>query len=535
MMNNKEASLYQTECAKQVFDLICAGKRRVTLLIPAGAGKTVISILIAEKICTTYQKALIITDKKALADCCNSMIKEYEAKSIECITVDELLNEQRNVDLLILHCLNVGYRLKVNDYISKNNSTIVVSMNDTPFNSNTNTQDKFISYTVNNKQGLSLDVQIQNRRNTDKPSPVISEYYKKIIAYYMKMGNIKPVVYATERIVDVRDIFLADKNEKLEITSKIKEDKEQTVNEIHQLSEIIAVSKNEELLKIIEKLKRRLEFCEKLLANCGIPKETLDKEFDKIESMRDELKDKFYNPDGSINESIMSQYEKDVTECVEECSKNVITDENREIAAEELKNFLSENVWNNKLCDKTKSFLITSRINYKAMSDMENKSVLDYSGVCLLVTKALDVEIARRLYDEYCIYLERRFPRPRNLNRWPNSLLNNEHTDIIEPKDFTLGTVMYVVGIDNEGHVKNQYVYNRFKEFAKDELYNRGLSDNERENRIVNMVKCVEKIRNDYRNPSAHRNELNDVTAEECMDYVLKTYKKMKEILEDMR
>ena len=49
------------------------------------------------------------------------------------------------------------------------------------------------------------------------------------------------------------------------------------------------------------------------------------------------------------------------------------------------------------------------------------------------------------------------------------------------------------------------------------------------------MVKYVEKVREDYRNPSAHREKIDLVTAEACMDYMLETYKKLKEILEDMR
>lgn len=96
-------------------------------------------------------------------------------------------------------------------------------------------------------------------------------------------------------------------------------------------------------------------------------------------------------------------------------------------------------------------------------------------------------------------------------------MLNKEGTSCLENNNFTLGTVMYVIECNIEGTIKNNYVYNKFKEFAKRELYRNSLSEEERECRIKNIVKYVEKVRVDYRNPAAHRNSLNAISAESCI------------------
>lgn len=74
-----------------------------------------------------------------------------------------------------------------------------------------------------------------------------------------------------------------------------------------------------------------------------------------------------------------------------------------------------------------------------------------------------------------------------------------------------------------------------FKKFAKEELYLPMILYEECEQKIKNIVKYVEKVRVDYRNPAAHRHSLDAVSAEACMGYIIETYKKLKEILEDMK
>ncbi len=518
-MNNKQR-YYQEECANQVYNLVCRGKRKITILVPAGAGKTAISVLIAEKICRSNQKAFIVTERQEGVESCNDIIQELGADSVQCITLDHLISEKLNAELYVLYALRPMARKRIAEYLGKNNSSIVVSLGEPHFEATGTRAD----YVVNT-EGFDINIEVNEA----------SASFARLVAYYKLMRNAKPLVYCTEGIIDIRDIMTATSQEKNALSEILKEDRNRLAQEMCQLSSEATANNDSELLEVIEKQKRQLQYYEQLLVSCGIPKTTLDEEFEKIESLREKMKNDFYNADGSVNESAMSQFETAVAESVIRATRHVLTLENMDRYEDDLKDQMSEDVWKNKLSDDSRSCLITAKMNYESMLQMENKKELDYSGVCLLVTKALDVEMYRRLYTSYVDYLDKKYKRPGNLERWPNSILNKDRTDVLEAKDFTLGSVMFVVGVDREGNVKNSYVYRLFKEYAKDELYKRSLTDSEREIRVKNMVKYVEKVRMDYRNPSAHRNAMDYVTAEACMDYMLETYKKIKEILEDMR
>ncbi|SEP84622.1 Type III restriction enzyme, res subunit [Lachnospiraceae bacterium RM5] len=515
-----EPRYYQKECAEKVYNLVCNGKRRITILVPTGAGKTMISVLIAAKLHTYYQKAFIVAERQEIVGSCNDMIREMGVESVQCITMERLIVEKLNAELCILYSLRPTARKKITEYLGENNSSIVVSLGEPHFDRTEAKPDN-----VYKTECFDVNIEVNETSNS----------LERLTAYYKKLGNIQPLVYSTESIIDIRDIMTATPQEKGILSEKLKNDRNILANDISQLSYVATSSNDTELLEMITKQGRKLRYYEQLLASCGISKATLDEEFEKIESLRNKLKDAFYNSDGLINESVMAQFETAVAESVVRITRHVLTLENRDRYEDVLKELMSEDVWKNKLSDESRSYLITAKMNYESMLQMENIKELDFSGVCLLVTKALDVEMSRRLYTSYIDYLDGRYRRPGSIREWPGSMLNKEQSDVLEAKDFTLGSVRFVVGVDKEGNVKNRYVYSLFMDFAKDELYKQSINAFDRETKVKNMVSYVEKIRVDYRNPSAHRNTMDFVTAEACMDYMLETYKKMKEILEDMR
>lgn len=515
-----EPRFYQKECANQVFRKICEGKRKITVLVPAGSGKTVIAALIAEKVCTSYQKALIVTEHRVIEKACNDKLDQLELPFLESITIDKLITKNISADLYILYSLKPSSRKRVSEYLGCSNSAIIVSFGEPNWTKQPEKTD-FIYKSEN------MVVELEIHKNKESLCH-LAEYYKM-------MGNVLPFVYSTESIIDIRDIMVANPEEKKVLTEKIKNDRNELAHEIIQLSEAVSKNNDSELLGIITKQKRKLDYYEQLLMSCGIPKDVLEEEFEKIESLREELKEDFYTSEGVINETVISQFETAVADSIVRITRRILTLENEDRYEDILKELVSKDVWDNKLSEASKSYLITAKMNYESMIQMENREELEFSGVCLLVTKALDVEIARRLYVLYLEYLEDRFPFPQKIEKWPKSMLDKEKTDILEAKDFTLGSVAYVVGVDKEGNIKNSYVYRLFTDYARQELYKSNLNESLREMKIKNIVKYVEKIREEYRNPSAHRERIDLITAEECMDYMLETYKKLKEILEDMR
>lgn len=75
-------------------------------------------------------------------------------------------------------------------------------------------------------------------------------------------------------------------------------------------------------------------------------------------------------------------------------TKNNIDDYDKKQAEDELINSLGINAWN-KLSNQSKTFLTTSKITYWNLQRLDD--IIDYSGVCLLVTKALEVELTSKV------------------------------------------------------------------------------------------------------------------------------------------
>lgn len=81
---------------------------------------------------------------------------------------------------------------------------------------------------------------------------------------------------------------------------------------------------------------------------------------------------------------------------VDECAGRIVDElkhsygqKEQEVEENKLRALLGDSAWN-KLQESSKSFLISSRVMYNSLVGMKSK--IDYSGVCLLVTKALEVE-----------------------------------------------------------------------------------------------------------------------------------------------
>lgn len=133
-------------------------------------------------------------------------------------------------------------------------------------------------------------------------------------------------------------------------------------------------------------------------------------------------------------EKIISGYAEECSiRLVEQISKANIEKE-YSVEKEKLILSLDTSAWN-KLDESSKDFLITAKITYNTLLKM--KDIVDYSGVCILVTKAIETEMKRRFYNEYMGYLKRKYPEKNNYKEYPTSLLNKFNKPV-KSKDFTL-------------------------------------------------------------------------------------------------
>ena len=102
---------------------------------------------------------------------------------------------------------------------------------------------------------------------------------------------------------------------------------------------------------------------------------------------------------------------------------------------------LGEAAWG-KMDESSKFFLISARVMYNSLVRMKSK--IDYSGVCLLVTKALEVESSKRFFKGFVAYMKSEYPGKSRLNEWPIGLLDRTGNPLIAEK-FSMGNISEIL------------------------------------------------------------------------------------------
>ncbi len=181
-----------------------------------------------------------------------------------------------------------------------------------------------------------------------------------------------------------------------------------------------------------------------------------------------------------------------------------------------------------KLDESSKSFLISSKVIYKKLEAIGD--IVDYSGVCLLVTKALEVEMKKRFRTYFITFLKNRYGN--NFRQYPTGLLDRKQLDkghyiLGTEYGFTFGTVAYVLCFYD--HTENDK--QKLLEFCK-HVCLPDLNEDDAFSLLQKYAAEIERIRKDYRNPTAHTAQLNMIKAKECMDLVIDVEKLLKKMLD---
>ena len=124
-------------------------------------------------------------------------------------------------------------------------------------------------------------------------------------------------------------------------------------------------------------------------------------------------------------------------ECVDSIISNVANHFNKQEYGTELtklKLSFGDGAWN-KLDESSKTFLVSSKIMFNQFVGMED--IVDYSGVCLLVTKALEVEMSNRFCSKYITYLKAKYPGKDpgkgDVSKFPYSMLDRYGRPLTTP------------------------------------------------------------------------------------------------------
>lgn len=105
---------------------------------------------------------------------------------------------------------------------------------------------------------------------------------------------------------------------------------------------------------------------------------------------------------------------------------------------------MGEEAWK-KLTDESKRFLITAKFMFEENVILEDS--VDYSSICLLASKAIEVELAKRFVKSYCKYLEERCGNQYSI--WPSAVIKKDQDGALLPiseSDYMLGNTPFILG-----------------------------------------------------------------------------------------
>lgn len=249
---------------------------------------------------------------------------------------------------------------------------------------------------------------------------------------------------------------------------------------------------------------------------------------EKLEYLNNEFEDYRDLIEDSLKKELPEEeYEKIISKFSDKCVKKIRSSIEEDVLGsndckkmkEELIGTLGKSAWK-KLSRQSKRFLITSKITFNSLHKLGDD--IDYSGVCLLVTKALEVELTKRFYKGFNKYIEDN-----------NIPLEKHHTSLVEEDDdenlqivpdykITLGSMRYILchkkHYDPEIHEKNLSI---LTEYSKAKLFTDSHTDEEIKKTLRKYGKEIKNITYSYRNPAAHTDELQCRQAKKCLDYVI--------------
>lgn len=304
----------------------------------------------------------------------------------------------------------------------------------------------------------------------------------------------------------------------------------------------------DELKRENNELLRKVDENTTLLKKCLGIIEDVKEGVDRVESKVDDLHSKIDNITTQIStlqsitskqldkelpmekfEEIMKLYMDECIDQIMKHSSNFKADKDYKIVKTELINeSIGKEEWN-KLCKKSKTFLITSKVMYNHLLDMPD--MMDYSGICVLITKALEVELKRRFFTDFLKYLDKEYYY--DYNQYPTTLLYQKRKPLFS-ETFTMGNIVYVMCPEKDKYSKSKEKNNnktKLMEYCKKCIFSR--YEENKINELINQYgSSIEEIKDKYRNPSAHTNCIKQVDAKECLNLVLDVEKLLKQMLD---
>ena len=300
----------------------------------------------------------------------------------------------------------------------------------------------------------------------------------------------------------------------------------------------------EEKDELIKKQQNQIEkITDVLIDKVSETNEIVKRIDNKVDTLLDEVSIIKKENNESLNKIITNQeaYEEKINEIenkiIEKISSNVDLSRSPKYIDEYISLFKEEN-WN-KLKEESKRYLLTAKVLFKTLSTAGNAE-LDYSGVCLMICKTVETELKERFYFEFLKYLKDRYDD--DYSKYHSHLVNSyfDRTNNIKKyklkpeSKICLGDIIFILC---PRYIEKKFVgdYLNSKEQIRLFLNNYIFKNKVDDQYIENLCKNIQKIKDDYRNPSCHLSPVKFITAAECFDYVIDTTKVLITFLDECR
>ena len=175
------------------------------------------------------------------------------------------------------------------------------------------------------------------------------------------------------------------------------------------------------------------------------------------------------------------------------------------------------------LDDYTRRSLVSARVFLSGSNSLSRES-LDYSGVVISATSALENELKLRFFDGYQAYLRNRFKS--DFSKWPKSMVYDGRT---ENTVFTIGSLPGIFGSRQRGDNGKRFFNKKMSvtpaekalldEYLKTILYRSDDDINvffKEDHHGLNFMDRCEDVRCMYRNAAAHTESLSLEKATDC-------------------
>ena len=484
--------------------------KHLSVLMPAMIGLYPLPLNLYDGLGFRSREYIIVENQEDI-DCLNGMLisNQDENKCIYPILFEEFIKRIPRGDCYVLFDLPQEKRMMLSRILSSNNDVAVIS--------------------IGSLQEGSVSAK----------SPLVSQAQSTLTELYqitMKDGRPHCMIFPMNSILDIRDLMYAGTAEKSKLVSALYDicsDYEVDYRVTDKLTNASgSAEKIAQYRRMLAERDFEISILKSVAASAGVDMGDLEKGISKITEMKYEYSERFDQiTDPFEQEKLEAAFQNEVSELLVNVTSNMMTLASRGNYESLMIDRLGERVWKELLTDRSRTYLISAMMTFDSMNKLSEHNTLDYSGVCLQVTKVLDEEMTARFYVHYKRYLYKNYL----LNDWPRAMKTKYGDEPLEPNDFTIGSIAHVIGVGARGRIYDVNAFELVQRFAKTCLYKDGMSDQEIRDHLVQCVECAEKTRKDYRNPAAHREAIPYISAKECIDYLIEQTKMLKQVLQDMK